>query len=80
MSEEESPLRFLHSSTEPVERTRNHVPHWQRDGMLYFVTFRLADSLPMEVMEKLLADMMASLPNRLCLWLRFGSSRDIRGR
>ena len=23
-----------------------HLPHWRQDGATYFVTFRLADSLP----------------------------------
>ena len=29
-----------------VERHRRHLPHWGQDGVLCFVTFRLADSLP----------------------------------
>lgn len=27
-------------------RNRGHLPHWEREGGTYFVTFRLADSLP----------------------------------
>ena len=27
---------------------RNKLPHWRQDGALYFVTFRLADSIPQE--------------------------------
>jgi type I restriction enzyme R subunit len=28
--------------------TAANLPHWRQDGVLYFVTFRLADSLPTE--------------------------------
>src|SRR5687768_16923743 len=31
-----------------VESTRRNLPHWQQHGATYFVTFRLADSLPAE--------------------------------
>jgi REP element-mobilizing transposase RayT len=27
-------------------RSRGYLPHWETDGAIYFVTFRLADSLP----------------------------------
>ncbi len=29
------------------------LPHWRQDGCTYFVTFRLADSLPQSVVAKL---------------------------
>ncbi len=32
----------------PVEISRRHLPHWAQDGAIYFVTFRLADSIPTE--------------------------------
>ncbi len=32
--------------SKPVIVTRRHLPHWRQDGATYFVTFRLADSLP----------------------------------
>lgn len=31
----------------------NRIPHWRQDGCTYFVTFRLADSLPSEVLSRL---------------------------
>ena len=34
---------------DPDKRVRiytRHLPHWRQDGATYFVTFRLADSLP----------------------------------
>ena len=29
-----------------IRQTSNHLPHWEQDGSTYFLTFRLADSLP----------------------------------
>ncbi len=33
--------------------TRRHLPHWEQQGKVYFITFRLADSIPQKQMEKL---------------------------
>src|SRR4051794_28436561 len=33
--------------------TRGYLPHVKREGARYFVTFRLADSLPQEVVVKI---------------------------
>lgn len=38
-------LRYFQSHAEII-KTRNNLPHWQQEGACYFVTFRLADSLP----------------------------------
>jgi carbamoylphosphate synthase large subunit/REP element-mobilizing transposase RayT len=35
----------------PIEKTFRHLPHWQQDGCSYFVTFRLADSLPANILQ-----------------------------
>lgn len=45
-----SDLRFLNGEA-PIEKTRRHLPHWQQDGKTYFVTFRLADSLPSSLLH-----------------------------
>ena len=37
---------------EDIERTYGHLPHWTQGHKLYFVTFRLADSLPLEVLKR----------------------------
>ena len=37
---------------EPVEFLTGTLPHWRQDGATYFVTFRLADSLPQERLEQ----------------------------
>ena len=42
--------------------TTANLPHWRQDGVLYFVTFRLADSLP--------ADKIRSLQLECEAWLR----------
>lgn len=36
---------------EITKRTRGYIPHWERRGAMYFITFRLADSLPREVRD-----------------------------
>ncbi len=43
--------RFLDPQEEVVQH-RSRLPHWQQDGATYFVTFRLADSLPSQLIEK----------------------------
>ncbi len=35
----------------PVEITQQTLPHWVQPGMSYFFTFRLADSLPQELLK-----------------------------
>lgn len=34
-----------------TRKTRRNLPHWEQDGCLYFVTFRLADSLAREQLD-----------------------------
>ena len=34
-------------------RSRGYLPHWETDGAIYFVTFRLADSLPRKLAAQL---------------------------
>jgi REP element-mobilizing transposase RayT len=38
---------------ENIQRTRRKLPHWFQEGRTYFVTFRLADSMPREKREHL---------------------------
>ena len=40
-------LRFL-NRFEEVKHSQNRLPHWQQPGATYFVTFRLADSIPQQ--------------------------------
>lgn len=39
----------------PVTFYHRHLPHWRQDDATYFVTFRLADSLPQEKLRQLKA-------------------------
>ncbi len=39
------------------KRSRGYLPHWELDGATYFVTFRLAGSLPKEALEQLRTEM-----------------------
>ena len=38
-------------ASRPVHVYRRNLPHWRQEGATYFVTFRLADSIPREVLE-----------------------------
>ena len=44
-------IQFLNPYA-PIDITRANLPHWRQDQVTYFVTFRLADSLPREQLEK----------------------------
>ncbi len=44
-------LRERAHMAEASSRTRGRLPHWERQGAIYFVTFRLAGSLPKDVIE-----------------------------
>jgi REP element-mobilizing transposase RayT len=44
-------LTFFNPYAE-VLQTENHLRHWQQKGATYFVTFRLADSLPRETTDR----------------------------
>jgi len=35
----------------PLAITRRRLPHWQADGAIYWVTFRLADSIPQDKLQ-----------------------------
>ncbi len=39
--------------SKPIQKYRRRLPHWTQDGATYFITFRLADSLPQEKLDEL---------------------------
>src|ERR1044071_1008158 len=41
-------LRFFNPYAE-IRQIENRLPHWQQAGAVYFVTFRLADAVPMRL-------------------------------
>jgi HsdR family type I site-specific deoxyribonuclease len=47
---------YFDPSTEIDIRTGGDLPHWEQGSVWYFVTFRLADSLPQAVVEELKDD------------------------
>jgi REP element-mobilizing transposase RayT len=50
------PAGFLPRNDDVSIRDRGHLPHWEAATATYFVTFRLADSLPQEALKKILFD------------------------
>jgi REP element-mobilizing transposase RayT len=53
---------------EPIDRHRVNLPHWQQGETWIFVTWRLADSLPAIVVEKLAAKRADWLKNHPQPW------------
>ncbi|PYK54482.1 MAG: hypothetical protein DME47_05455, partial [Verrucomicrobia bacterium] len=46
-----------------IKITRRHLPHWEQEGAAYFVTFRLADSIPTTLLTEWRDELQA--------WLKF---------
>ena len=44
-------LRFFNPYAD-IRHTENRLPHWQQQGATYFVTFRLADAVPMRLLKQ----------------------------
>jgi REP element-mobilizing transposase RayT len=40
-------------------RDRGRLPHWEKEGASYFITFRLADSLPKSVLDRIESERQA---------------------
>jgi len=55
-------LRFFNPYAD-IRFTANRLPHWQQQGAIYFVTFRLADAVPYHLRTQWEAERAA--------WLRF---------
>ena len=55
-------LRFFNPYAE-VRQTENVLPHWQQEGAAYFITFRLADSIP--------ASLRRQWEEERAAWLRY---------
>lgn len=45
-------VRYIDFTSEGVHKRRRKLPHWEAEGVAYFVTFRLADSLPKDVQDR----------------------------
>ena len=44
-------LKFFNPFGE-IRKTRHNLPHWQQPGATYFITYRLADSVPAHLLEE----------------------------
>ena len=45
----------FHNPRRPTQVTHNRVPHWEQNNSTYFITYRLADSIPAEVLNTYMA-------------------------
>jgi REP element-mobilizing transposase RayT len=45
-------IRFFNPYAE-IRHTENRLPHWQQEGAVYFVTFRLADAIPAKLRHQM---------------------------
>lgn len=52
--------QLLPFNTRVQIRSRGYLPHWEIDNAIYFITYRLADSLPRSVIEKLRSEYAAA--------------------
>ncbi len=51
-----SPRAHAIKDTSPIftaGRPRGYLPHWEADDAIYFITYRLADSLPQAVVNRI---------------------------
>ena len=55
-----SELTFFNPFTE-IEKHKNLLPHWQQPGATYFITFRLDDSIPADLLAQWRAERKAWL-------------------
>jgi len=55
MIDEDDFWEFL-SFYKEIETYKRNLPHWQQGSVWYFVTFRLADSIPNHINEKILSE------------------------
>ena len=59
-------------------RDRGRLPHWEKDNATYFITFRLADSLPKSVLERIESERLVIV--KTAIGLRRDLSADERTR
>ncbi len=51
-----------------IHRTRRNLPHWEQPGVTYFITFRLADAVPTELLEQWREELKAWLKHHPEPW------------
>jgi hypothetical protein len=60
-------LRYFNPFAD-IRRTANKLPHWQQAGATYFITYRLADAVPMLLRTQWLAEREAWLAHHPRPW------------
>ena len=60
-------LRFFNPFAESGV-TVNRLPHWQQEGAVYFLTFRLADAIPGHLLDQWTTEHEAWIANYLQPW------------
>lgn len=60
-------LRFFNPFAD-TEVTTNRLPHWQQEGAVYFLTFRLADAVPKHLLDQWSAEREAWLAHHPQPW------------
>ena len=58
-SSQHSIFQSFSPDSSETEKSRRHLPHWQQEGCTYFITFRLADSMPAAELVRLREDLDA---------------------
>jgi REP element-mobilizing transposase RayT len=43
---------FFFDPSQPIGHLSGNLPHWRQEGVRYFVTFRLADSIPLDKLRQ----------------------------
>jgi REP element-mobilizing transposase RayT len=69
-------LFFDYNSAVPTIRSRGRLPHWEADHAIYFVTFRLADSLPRSVLQAYKLERQSIVAAALAAGRSFSSSEQ----
>jgi REP element-mobilizing transposase RayT len=62
----------------PTVRTRGILPHWEANHAIYFVTFRLADSLPASVLREFEIERQGIIATALAQKREFSVSEQVQ--
>jgi REP element-mobilizing transposase RayT len=59
----ETPENIFYDPDQRKKQTHRNLPHWQQYGKMYFITFRLADSIPKQQLTQLQEERQRWLEN-----------------
>ncbi len=66
-------LRFFNPFADTAVTT-NRLPHWQKNGSVYFLTFRLADAIPKHMLDQWSVEREAWLVHHPTTWTAEGEA------